>query len=544
MVDERRAAYLRAYELFEDVQSEQQAAAVAALPDALKVAATQGWREVEFVLAAAGAVHALVGGDGHIGAAVEVQGLVTRAEDLDAPALLAVALGLRAVAAASVGDTAGLMSDASRAVALLDDESQPPLDRSTGYVVTAAAFNTLRLWELVDELYTLAGDVEQDCPVPVQAAAIAVNRVLTRVEWALALLENGDEKQAQLRMTQALEAVPAAVAQRLPPLWRRDVEALSAVAELLRDASAPVVPQTIAQHRQALVDDKDIEVLPLLDAATALAFWRAGQADEAAAAVDRLTATSSVSSGARSFPAWVRARVLAGQEPSAAVRAQQDHADLLSRLRWESREAVLAAARTHIAAERRQGEHDRLSRAVNTDPLTGLHNRRVFDSWLDRRAPGRARPTALLLVDLDDFKTVNDTFGHDYGDEVLRRFGRLLLTSIRPGDLAVRHGGDEFALLLEDDRLTVAAAQHRASDLRDAIVGEPWSQLAPGLDVTASIGMAVAVPTLDAALVDAAGLYRAADTALYTAKRDGSGLAVHVLQGDEVDRTTGRHQGD
>jgi predicted signal transduction protein with EAL and GGDEF domain len=56
--------------------------------------------------------------------------------------------------------------------------------------------------------------------------------------------------------------------------------------------------------------------------------------------------------------------------------------------------------------------------------------------------------------------------------------------------------------------------------------------------------MAVAVPTLDAALVDAAGLYRAADTALYTAKRDGSGLAVHVLQGDEVDRTTGRHQGD
>ena len=64
---------------------------------------------------------------------------------------------------------------------------------------------------------------------------------------------------------------------------------------------------------------------------------------------------------------------------------------------------------------------------MNTDPLTGLHNRRVFDSWLDRRAPGRARPTALLLVDLDDFKTVNDTFGHDYGDEVLRRFGRLLL---------------------------------------------------------------------------------------------------------------------
>ena len=178
----RRAAYLASYALFEAVQSEQHAAALAALPAARVSAQARGWPEVTVVLDAAAAVHAITrpgtaGGPGLLPG--DLDALVDRATELEAPALLAIVLGLRALAASSVGDTARLMADASRAVALLDDDDQPPLDRCTGYLVIGAAFNTLRLWELVDELYTRASDLEPLCDGPAQSAAIAANRVLT-----------------------------------------------------------------------------------------------------------------------------------------------------------------------------------------------------------------------------------------------------------------------------------------------------------------------------------------------------------------------------
>ena len=86
----------------------------------------------------------------------DVTPLCRRAESAGLTALHAVTLGLRALASANASDSMSLMADASLAVALLDDESQPALDRCTGYVVAAGAFNTLRLWELVDELYNRA----------------------------------------------------------------------------------------------------------------------------------------------------------------------------------------------------------------------------------------------------------------------------------------------------------------------------------------------------------------------------------------------------
>jgi hypothetical protein len=74
-----------------------------------------------------------------------------------------------------MGDTAALLSDASRAIALLDDEQQPPLDRCAAYVVAAASLNTLRLWELVDDLYTRAAELGPLCDAPAQAGAVAAS---------------------------------------------------------------------------------------------------------------------------------------------------------------------------------------------------------------------------------------------------------------------------------------------------------------------------------------------------------------------------------
>ena len=131
--------------------------------------------------------------------------------------------------ASAAGDTAALLADTSRAVALLDDEQQPPLDRCTAYVVIAAALNSLRLWELVDDLYTRAAELAPRCDEPAQAAAVATNRVLTRLEWALALLETGDEEAFAHQLDRVVEVVPAALAERLPVMWRHDVEAISDV---------------------------------------------------------------------------------------------------------------------------------------------------------------------------------------------------------------------------------------------------------------------------------------------------------------------------
>ena len=536
--DARTAAHHHAYALFEAVQCQDADGALAALPVALDVARGEGWTEVAFVLCAARAVHCVTRPDGGA-AAGAVASLLRQAEALDAAAFVALALGLRAVVAATTGDPAALLDHACRAVVLLDNDALPPLDRCTAYVVAAAAFNTLQLWELVDELWTRATDQGPASDASGQTAAVAVNRVLTRLEWALALLEHGDEEGARRQLDRVEDAAPVALARLLPPLWRVNVEACLDVVALLRDGRGDGddrddadgsdrgarLSQRVAAHLDALRGHGDLEVLPLLEAADVLARWRRGHGSDAEAA-RRLAPPRSASSGARSFPSWVRATVLSAACPDDAVEATRQHAALVSRLRWESRLVVLAAARAQLDAERRRREHERLTQAVHTDPLTGLQNRRSFDAWLGGGA-GRPR-SALLLLDLDGFKQINDAFGHDVGDEVLRRVGRIVSASIRPGDQAVRQGGDEFAVLLEGDQVAPGAALQRARDLCRDISGEPWEEVAPGLAVTATAGLALVGPEQPQATPR--DVYRAADAALYEAKRSHAGVVL--AQGD------------
>jgi diguanylate cyclase (GGDEF)-like protein len=528
MSDARRAAYLAAYDLLEAVQSEDHAGAVARLPQAAEQADISRWPEVEFVLAAAEIVYLVTRPDGSPELPAALDALVQRAEALDLPAFLAMALGLRALAASTAADTTSLLADASRAVVLLDDDRQPALDRCTAYVVTAASLNTLRLWELVDELYSHAAELGPLSGAPAQAAAVATNRVLTRLEWALALLENGDDAGAAQQLSRVSDVVPLALADELPLLWRQNVETAAEVVRLLRGEDPDIRATSRTELRAALIAGSDQEMLPLLEAASAWALWHHGRLDEAVAAALPLASLPSPSSGARTFPLWVRATVLATHEPSDATRAQREHAAFVTRLLWESREVVLSAARAKIDVERRRAEHARLSRAVRTDSLTGLQNRRSFDDWLQGASSASRRRTALLLVDLDGFKQINDTFGHECGDQVLRRIGELMRATIRTDDVAIRHGGDEFAVLLSHEHLTPVAAWQRAEELRAAVTAIPWGDLRPGLVVTVTVGVGISVDTLagDGALIEPVEIYRSADRALYAAKRDGSGLVM------------------
>ena len=519
-MSERQAAYLEAYALFEAVQGEDRVRAAAQLP-ALQASAEQSsWPEVAFVAAAATVVHGLVRPEGPRPDDVTVNELLARAELLGAPAFVALALGLRALTAAGRGDAAALLTDAGRAVALLGDPELPPLDRCTAYVVTAAAYNTLSLWEIVTELYERAGRLVPLCPGPGQEPALAVNRVLIRLEWGTVLLELGEEAAAAEQFAAGLRSVEAARDVRLSALWRQDVEACeTALRLLLGEPAAPLLARA-AEQSAGLRADGDVEVLPLLDAARAVCLLAQGREDEARAVAAELP-DPSASSGARHFPSYALAVALAGTQPDAAATAYATYARMVARHRWESREAVLVAARSFLAMERLRADHGRLSLDLFVDPLTGLQNRRAFDAWLEQASEGRA---ALLLIDLDGFKKVNDTYGHSAGDEVLRRVGRILAEQVRPGDMAVRHGGDEFAVVLAEVAPDESVVRRRAEDLRRALRAAPWEEVGPGLAVRASIG--IAVGSLDAG---GTHLYEVADDALYTAKTSPSGVVLTAV---------------
>jgi len=154
------------------------------------------------------------------------------------------------------------------------------------------------------------------------------------------------------------------------------------------------------------------------------------------------------------------------------------------------------------------------------DPLTGLYNRRYFDTALAREAERCRRygtQSSLVLVDLDHFKEVNDRFGHQVGDEVLRRVGALIAQHVRAPDVACRCGGDEFALLLPDTPLSeaVVVAERVRRGVHTSFRREPVR--GHTLALTASAG--AAAMTQEAGSVER--LVGWADRAMYTTKRRG-----------------------
>jgi diguanylate cyclase (GGDEF)-like protein len=515
VVDDERRALHEAYRLLEAVQGDAPDVALEATQRGLVTARREGWTRVRLLLELITCVHGLVHGPSdRTDAALEA--VLAGASREGATAVQAAALGVRAVLAGTRGQTAGLLADAAEAVRLLDDDTQPPPERSTGYVVVAAAYNRLRLWELVDDLYQRAELCDRDDLFAAQRAAIAVDRVILRVEWALALTEIGRDDAAAEQRRRAAEVVQAARHTPMPNLWRRVAEAGGELVEVLEDPA----PRTRQAHVEAIAADLrgmgDLELLPLLEASWALALHRAGHRRQARRAALALGLGTSTSSGGSTVPSWVRAHVLRGRRPTLAVRAQAEHADRLAAARWEARLAVLDAATAQIDVARRRAELERLLAEATTDALTGLSNRRVFDSWLSVGQAGTAACDGLLLVDLDDFKEVNDRYGHGVGDDVLRVVGELVRAVLQPGDVGVRLGGDEFALLVADAS-DDTAMQERASAVRELVAAYDWSALMPERALRVSTGAGVGSPL---GTVTRTELYRLADDDLYASKRE------------------------
>ena len=165
-------------------------------------------------------------------------------------------------------------------------------------------------------------------------------------------------------------------------------------------------------------------------------------------------------------------------------------------------------------------QHRQLWRLVTTDPLTGLANRRVFEEAIERAvamARRTRRPLALLFIDGDHFKSVNDTFGHPFGDRVLRLLAETIRSQLRPYDLAARLGGEEFAVILpgasHDDAVRIAER------LRVAVARES-TRLRDGFEQTVSLA------TMERGDLTADALVDRTDRALYCAKYAGRNRVV------------------
>lgn len=160
-----------------------------------------------------------------------------------------------------------------------------------------------------------------------------------------------------------------------------------------------------------------------------------------------------------------------------------------------------------------------LEEMAHTDPLTGLPNRRMIEEWAARQLRGAARHGFAVWVahaDLDNFKSINDNYGHDAGDQVLQKFGEVLRESTRASDISGRMGGDEFLLVMthldeKSTRLTVERLRGQFAALKFSFGGDTVS-------VTASFGIA---GFQGKEPPEFSKLVRQADKALYTGKRAG-----------------------
>ncbi len=167
--------------------------------------------------------------------------------------------------------------------------------------------------------------------------------------------------------------------------------------------------------------------------------------------------------------------------------------------------------------------HERVQNLAATDGLTGLFNRRYFDSAFARelsRCDRSSSSLALLIADVDHFKSFNDTYGHAMGDLVLKKVAGILAGAIRKGDVLARFGGEEFVVILPN--VTAKGALESAERLRESVEAAPIHPGGPRKQVTVSIGAAL----FPADAADSESLLRAADEALYEAKHLGRNQVV------------------
>ncbi len=209
---------------------------------------------------------------------------------------------------------------------------------------------------------------------------------------------------------------------------------------------------------------------------------------------------------------------------SAPATCEMDQFILYSSAKLEAKECeLLSYCLIHLQKRVAEAQHWReLKQANRIDSLTGLNNRRCFDEIMHKeneRAERYNHPTSLIMLDLDHFKKVNDNFGHQTGDTVLKNLGKILFDQVRQSDTPCRYGGEEFAIILPETG--IVEAQQIAERIRKAVAQESIiTHNNVHLKVTASLGIASTEHNYTNDLLERA------DQALYCAKDRGRNQCV------------------
>jgi len=439
--------------------------------------------------------------------------LESAAAERHLPIWVAIACAMRARTRLETGDPAAAMGDLARI-------NLEPLSDDLGSIAgfrlldaTAAAFARIRLFDRADQAREML-EATIDGHEPLDRAthwATWAAELAARALEPLARGASDPEPRTLDRAVRLAEAVIGLGVSPVPEPLRRIADGVRALAagyggrptEALRLLGSDAFGEPMGLH----APESQLLVVAALHAHTLVG------SHATARSLD-----DSVPRHYGSLPNMVlevcraRERLWLEREAGGNVARVTDRlVDLLVRLGWLGMELVGETARQAM-------EHEALVTESRTDPLTGVGNRRALDEEMAAMLRFTQLPVAMVLVDLDDFKQVNDTFTHLVGDEVLRLVAASLGEHLGAGDRLVRYGGDEFVVLLQG--AGDAEAGLTAERMSRAIHTLPWDTVAAGLRVRVTTGCsALYALTGRRPASDAQRLFRRADEALLENKR-------------------------
>ena len=516
--DARAAAIARAYDLVGLAQGQDVDAEIGV---AEHEAAARGWTDVRVLLKFARTMAARdSGGDN----AEHLRAMIDLAESTGETSLTALALATAAARRTDLKRAVDVTESTAvplvRAVALLDEQRGPVVHRAAALIEVGVAAQELGFWELAVEYYDQAeqeldgaGDPRLAETVRLQRRVLSYNRTEVVLDWSSAQAMIGSWEAAELSAAAALSGGLAALDPDWPPTWELEHRAHLHVLAAIAGRSPAHDPEFALPSDQA---GAGVSAAAVVAFGESIGTVRRADTDRAARlAVDLADRLGwAIPLGARLLCMSIAARQPG--TPAAVVA----YAEELALLRWNARLDQAAGLRDAIDVERQRRDHEQLRQQVLVDELTGLANRRGYRAYLNALLAPEARVEepdeyAVMMVDVDYFKAVNDRFGHGVGDLALSRISQVLAAHVRPVDLAARLGGDEFVVVLAG--VGPNQAEKRAQEIVDAVREQAWDELAPGLTISISIGVhRGGVQELPTLLTDA-------DRNLYRAKNDGRG---------------------
>ena len=452
---------------------------------------------------------------------------VSLAAEADSPGWASNGLSMRAMAQARLGRIEPALLDLARAEVELTACEDEGL-RCWAHTGLGYAYLELRLYELSLPHMVTAQQIDAS-PIPLTQAPVIdlMNLCELHLRWADELervfshVQSGDEV-AEHRVAGHAYAERALAVARLAgnPQFVATCRAMELVSRPRGTAAASVDE---LREAYSVEDPPDYAgSRAVVGGALARALWTLGEREEA---VDVARQAARLSQSASDWQVTATAQwLLVEMEAQTGVpgaAAGRSYASLLSRVLWQQRLSTSQGAHAALQVERLHQDNIAAHRAAHEDPLTGVGNRRALDDAMravqaDAFSASRDVPVSLLVIDLNEFKKINDTYGHVVGDEVLRAVATAIRAVARADDVVARLGGDEFVVLargadaengrLLAERVTAAVAGLSVGSRQGAIT----LQAAVGVSTT---GSGHDLPTLRAA----------ADAAMSDAKAAGRG---------------------